>query len=296
MLIPDNDIKVVERHLERFWLYVMPYLQPAMARHSHSFNEFVYVRSGTGKHWHHGNTYPIFSGDCFIILPNEIHGYDSTENLNIINMLFTIDALQRLSKELSSSPGFIGFFATEPLFRHETEFCHKLHLTPAWQEEIEGLFKGIIDEQRTIESASETMRKALFLHLVVSVSRSFENSLSTPRLKHEFAAKKESISKAIAYVEKHYNSDMSVSDVANFACLSESRLAHVFKESAGMSLTDYLNHVRLEKARRLLGSTTRPISSICYDVGFHDPAYFSRLFVREYEVSPKEYRKKRNAM
>jgi AraC-like DNA-binding protein len=290
MRIPDRDIVSAEQFLKHFWLHVMPYRQPDMPRHRHSFVEFVYVSSGTGKHWHHGKTYPIFPGDCFLILPNETHGYDETENLQISNVLFTTRALQEASPDLASSPGFAGFFATEPLFRHETEFRHKLHVTPAWQEEVEILLAGIVDEQNRKESASEAMRRGLFLQLLVTISRCFENSLSTPKLRREFAAKKESIAKAIAYVEQHYDSDLSISDIANFACLSESRFAHVFKESAGMSLTDYLNHVRLEKACKLLIGTQQSISAICYDVGYHDPAYFARLFARAFEMSPREYR------
>jgi AraC-like DNA-binding protein len=49
--------------------------------------------------------------------------------------------------------------------------------------------------------------------------------------------------------------------------------------------------VRLRKAKLLLETTNQTVSEIAYQVGFNDPAWFSRVFKEEYGVSPSESRK-----
>jgi AraC family transcriptional regulator of arabinose operon len=78
--------------------------------------------------------------------------------------------------------------------------------------------------------------------------------------------------------------------LAREVSLSPSRLAHLFKEEVGDSLTNMTLTLRLRQAARLLEHTPRGIGAIAEDVGFTSAFYFSRLFRRRFGMSPRDYR------
>ena len=63
-----------------------------------------------------------------------------------------------------------------------------------------------------------------------------------------------------------------------------------FKQVAGMTLIDYLNHVRLANAARLLRETGKTIAEIAETAGFSDQSYFDKRFRRAFGKTPKEFR------
>lgn len=69
-----------------------------------------------------------------------------------------------------------------------------------------------------------------------------------------------------------------------------SYLCHVFKKYAGMTIGDYLHHLRIQRAKHLLLNTERSIRRIAEEVGFKDAFYFSRIFKRIEGIPPQAYR------
>lgn len=69
-----------------------------------------------------------------------------------------------------------------------------------------------------------------------------------------------------------------------------SYLSSLFSKEMGVSLTDYVNLCRIHHAQRLLLGTNLPIKSIAEQCGFSDIHYFSRLFKKIVETTPKAYR------
>ena len=72
--------------------------------------------------------------------------------------------------------------------------------------------------------------------------------------------------------------------------LSRTQLFKKVKAASQSTPTIYLRKMRLEQARHLLLSTSQTISEIAYSVGFKDPNYFSRVFTKEFGISPKRMR------
>ncbi len=72
--------------------------------------------------------------------------------------------------------------------------------------------------------------------------------------------------------------------------LSESQLNRKIKKLTGKTLSIFIRYVRLQQAKKLLLSTDHNISEIAYSVGFNDPAYFSRTFSKEFNLSPSKFR------
>ncbi|TDD74668.1 substrate-binding domain-containing protein [Flavobacterium caseinilyticum] len=83
----------------------------------------------------------------------------------------------------------------------------------------------------------------------------------------------------------------TVEDLAKDLNISRVQLYRKVKAILGISVSDHVNNIRLEKSKELLLNTNQNISEIAYSVGFSSPNYFSTSFKNKYGVSPKEYKK-----
>jgi len=83
---------------------------------------------------------------------------------------------------------------------------------------------------------------------------------------------------------------IGIADLATELRLSESRLRARFKDSAGISLGQYLRNYRLNQAMSLLRRSKLSIADVAEEAGFGSPQAFSRIFKKEIGVSPRSYR------
>lgn len=99
------------------------------------------------------------------------------------------------------------------------------------------------------------------------------------------------ILKALKIVESNLDeSSFNATGLANEVNLSESQLYRKLKAISGKSTAIFIRTVRLKKAKELLISSNLSVSEIAYEVGFNDPAWFSRVFKDEFGISPTEAR------
>lgn len=100
------------------------------------------------------------------------------------------------------------------------------------------------------------------------------------------------VRKAMRFIDEHFAENISVKDVADEVCVSESYFKSIFKKGSGYSYSEYLTRVRMEKAKELLHTTEKSVMEIALDIGFQTPNSFSSLFRREVGMSPTQYKKK----
>jgi len=98
------------------------------------------------------------------------------------------------------------------------------------------------------------------------------------------------IKPAIDYMEASYDQPITLADIAKAAHLSVSRLAHLFKEQMGITIIDYLTEVRIGQAKRLLLTTDKTCTKICFDVGYNNQSYFTRTFKDAAGMTPRKFR------
>ena len=101
----------------------------------------------------------------------------------------------------------------------------------------------------------------------------------------------ETIAEVKRILNKSYWEDISINALAEQVYISPSYLCLLFKQETGSTIKEYLTKIRIEKAADLLDQTDRKVIDICYDVGYRDTKYFSRLFRKQIGTSPAEYRK-----
>ncbi|GKX31087.1 AraC family transcriptional regulator [Vallitalea longa] len=97
------------------------------------------------------------------------------------------------------------------------------------------------------------------------------------------------VQNAISYIKRNYSEDIKIKDIANFLNLDRSYLTRIFKEVLCMTPQDYLIHFRIEKAKGLLRSTDLSVSAVGRSVGYPDPYYFSKIFKKMVNLTPKSY-------
>jgi two-component system response regulator YesN len=100
------------------------------------------------------------------------------------------------------------------------------------------------------------------------------------------------VSEALDYIRKNSTKNISLTEVAGKVHRSPFYLSHLFKEQLDTNFTDYMNLVRLEKAKQLMHNHELSLAEIALSVGFTDQSYFGRIFKREEGITPARYRKK----
>ncbi len=91
-------------------------------------------------------------------------------------------------------------------------------------------------------------------------------------------------------MENMDNPKFSVEELADKLNVSRVQLYRKVKAILGMSISDHINNIRLEKAATMLRESEMNISEIAYSLGFSSPNYFSTAFKNKFGISPKEYK------
>ncbi|MEM4248453.1 MAG: AraC family transcriptional regulator [Candidatus Nanoarchaeia archaeon] len=93
------------------------------------------------------------------------------------------------------------------------------------------------------------------------------------------------------YLLKNYSEKISIREVAKAIGASPSSIMHKLKAETGITFTEVLNNFRIKEAKRLLAFTMLSISEISIRCGFSDQSYFTKVFRKNVNMSPKEFRK-----
>lgn len=93
-----------------------------------------------------------------------------------------------------------------------------------------------------------------------------------------------------ALIEQQYLSHWRVAEYAQALGISPTHLTRLAREATGRSASGLIEDRMIREARRTLAYTQLPISRVAYELGFEDPAYFSRVFRRATGLSPRSFR------
>jgi YesN/AraC family two-component response regulator len=93
------------------------------------------------------------------------------------------------------------------------------------------------------------------------------------------------------YIDERYASALTRESVAQAFYISPNYLSHLFQKTGAIGFNEYLNHTRLEHAKTLLKGYDLKVKEVAHACGFVDSNYFCRLFRKNTERSPSEYRR-----
>lgn len=151
-------------------------------------------------------------------------------------------------------------------------------------------------------------RKGISIYETVSVQEINEGQTArTPALMQAWAAKllhkagqaivdrqrdaSAIISRIQTFIQENLDKELNRDEIANSVFRNPAYLSRLFRKETGLSLTDYIVQVKIEKAKRLLKETNDKVSNIAEGLGYVHFSYFAKLFKKAAGLTPQEYRK-----
>lgn len=117
-------------------------------------------------------------------------------------------------------------------------------------------------------------------------------ALSNQLLVKQETAESPVITRARTFITDHQSEDLSLGQVAQAVNMSAFYFCKTFKKSTGMTFTDYLARVRVEKVKNLLLNPHKRVSEAAYEAGFQSLSQFNRVFRKIAGESPSRYRER----
>ncbi len=265
-----------------------------------SGNKFVFVIKGKVRYTLDGNVYDVKRGGCIFIKKGVFY---TSELLEICE--FCVIHFDGIVSEPVSDED-----AAEHIKSLKNECVpHKLSVTEdITRSEIHDVYiKQYIDISRYFEqillliSKCESNRymsypgSTLYMdnrlaHLILHISRDAMSEviqiIETPSM----------ILKMTLYIQHNYTKPITLASIAQEFGLSKQYIIRIFKKHLGMTVTKYINNMRLEHSLELLKNSSMNINEIAEFLGFNSAYYFCRIFKATYFITPTEYIKSDTGM
>lgn len=251
--------------------YEMPF-------HWHIEYELLLVLQGDFALMVDGQSYTLHAGDAAFLSSGAVHGGIPSD---CVYECLVFD-LNRLLENYG------GLFRQKyaDLFDPETQIS-VLHTagTPCCRL-ISDIFSAMKHKKNGYEFFTIGMLWQLFGQILAE--HSYTVTAPSARRSAQDAAQ---IKQVLNFIRKHYDSRLTLSDLADVLGISPEHFCRIFHAVTGKSPIDYLNYYRVECACELLCTSSDSITEIAYSCGFRDLSYFNRIFHRYKNISPGRYRK-----
>jgi len=259
--------------------------QEPFGLHAHEFAEIVIITAGHGIHVTGQESYPLNTGDVFVIGGSRPHDYHSMKRLCLVNILFQPEKLNLRNHDLQTLPGYHALFILEPAWRHRHQFNSRLRLMPQELSLLMGLVDTLDQELKNRSDGFKFMATASFMQIVGYLSRCFARALNSD------SRALLRIGEAISHLEANYQEPVDLDRLAKIAHMSKRNFMRTFLAAMGSSPIAHLIRLRVNHAASLLRRTEYGVTEIAYQVGFSDSNYFARQFRRILGVTPSDYRR-----
>lgn len=266
VVIPFADAESEDLHLTTFGKSVT---QPG-----HTYGPAVrsyyllhFITQGQGKFTVGQKTYQLHAGQGFLIAPDYLTVYQSSQE-NPWTYIWVAFNGKRAADTIHS----LGLNQEMPIFS-----CNEVQ-----GQQLQRYVEAMLNCNE-ISVAGNYYRLGLLFQFLSIVAASQRNPA-------ELAEGNVYIAHMIDYIRAHIEEPFTVQDLADYMNLNRSYMCTLFKKYMQMSPHDYIQQCRLTKAAHLLQTTKLPIEIIAYSCGYAKHDSFTRAFVKQLQVTPKEYR------
>jgi len=224
----------------------------------------IFILQGAGALGIGEATFPLQTGDCFLIPFNVHHSYRAAQNTEWKYMWINFDG---------------------PIFREimpQTAFCAKSPLCHCDQRQRQ-LFEQLLALKKDYRGGGYYLALSTLIEIVASFTESSSVDVPAPNYN--------SIETITSFIKNNlHRTDLNVGLLVKETGLSRATLYNIFQKAGYLSISRYISGCRIAKAKHLLRSTALPVSQVAYAVGFQDPHFFSRVFKKIVTRTPTEYR------
>lgn len=274
IIMPNADLPInfIEHHHDS--------AGPFCILHWHNEIEMVYVSKGVVAANCNSGTVTARPGDVVFINSNEPHDYS------------ILEAPIELFCCTIGLPLFQGRYITG----YESQFSPGSSIAVfqnhvVGDEQINRYFLTMWEEGRTQEKGYEyAVKSNLYGILSLMVRHHIESTMSNKQYLYK-KRNLDSVNRVIQYIEGHYQTDISLSELAALLNVNRFYFCRFFKEVTGSTPIEYLNNFRTHQAVSLMrqqpGYTITQVATL---VGYNDSSYFARVFKHVMGESPSTYK------
>ncbi len=230
--------------------------------HLHEHIEMGYIISGSSELYIEDKRFFLNSGDAFIIFPNMIHRYESSNNLCSYLIILNTEFMPEFGKT------FLNKVPISPVISGKTPHIRRLL----------DIFFDI-----TTPLPFESMRGIILAVTGIML----ENTEMENRDRYNISTLKN----ILLFCESHYTEPITIGDVADNLHISRSHVSHIFKNKLNTSFGKYINEKRINLACDILKNTQTTVTETALDSGFSSLRTFNRIFAEKMGCTPREYRK-----
>ena len=157
-------------------------------------------------------------------------------------------------------------------------FCEKI-------EGIEGEMKAQSEELKNSMKTSQTLEEIKnYIRMLLKKIIGVRDTISGRRYSDIIEIAKDQIRKT------YMSDEISLNTIAAEVGMSPSYFSSIFSKEMGKTFVEYLTEIRMDRAKELLMCSSMKTSEIGYEVGYKDPHYFSYIFKKTQNCTPKEFR------
>lgn len=252
--------------------------------HWHDEAEIIYVTKGCAKITVWSNTYHVQEGDIVILMPHVIHSIEQLDShhAEYFNIVFHFSILEKPEENSRYDKYLKPFLAHEKSVNCYEPKGTKLNtcLTP--------LLLSLIENRRNSYTTCEYLVKSNLFMIMHYLNQACINTDKNEVLLQENYHKLKTV---LYHVQNSYAQNITIKQAAALCGFSESHFMKLFKELTGMSFTAYLVNYRLELSAKQLIETEQKIIDIATNCGFNNHSYFTRAFLKKYNLTPAKYRR-----
>lgn len=251
-----------------------------VALHHHDFYEIYFFLAGNVSYNIESRSYLLTPGDVLLISPNELHQpIFGPEKQNYERTVLWINKSFLEQFDLPGQEVTRCFDTTRP------EHTNQLRPDGVARELIQYLLNMLLLEMDSQEYGSELYSMGCLAQLLVLINRlqARAERNAEPRENSDSV-----VYRVLAYINEHYNEDLSLDFLANKFFISKYHLSREFNRLVGTSVYRYIIQKRLVMAKQMM-SAGLPTSEVYQHCGFGDYSNFYRAFKAEYQISPREF-------
>lgn len=245
------------------------YVTYAFSRHAHEGFGIAIVESGAMEFDYRGSKHTAPAGSVGIIQPGEMHtGQAAGANgWTYRTLLPAADWFQQAVEDLTDKPSAVPYFASSVI--HD-----KL------------LNRRLVGLHRMLETSPCALeRESRFLY---ELARLIQEYASDRPSASSIGKEHRAVQQIRDYLQSRYRENISLNELAALVTLNPLRLLRTFRKHIGLPPHAYLNHVRVQQAKRLLRSGWS-ITNTALETGFTDQSHLHRHFKKIVGVTPGQY-------
>ena len=253
-----------------------------LAPHQHDrLHQFLFVASGAGTVFFEGEGRPLTPPCIVNVPPGTVHAFvfqPGTEGF----VVTLADEMLDLIYEGAQDIRLVLSQAAVVL----TDEAMVLGVQQIWHE----YKKAFNEEFNGLGQARDLVLRGLCSALAGQVARAVVAQTEVPVL--AAAGRHQLLKRLQALIEAHFLEHWGVADYAKALAISATHLTRCVKEATGQPVSHLIEARLLREARRQLTFTNKRLATISDELGFADPAYFSRFFTRNMGLSPRAFRQR----